>query len=171
MTDAVVSSAVSPGLLAGHVVIVRIRRLLIVSLVAGFTYSALTVGTAGGCAGGYDGNGGYVDGAGQSTDALPMCMELTLRPSPLVFIAIGLIVLLSLGRVLKTVDERVALRTLDRAAAGIAVLVVVAIVVSYVWLRLIPLHELLSSGSWTVLSPFPFGTIDVSTDPIQNLSG
>jgi len=171
VTDAVVSTAASPGLLAGHAVIARIRRLLIVTVIAGFAYGTFTAAGAAGCAGGYDGNGGYLDGAGRATDAVPTCMELTLRPSPFVFIAIGLIVVLAIGRVLKATDEQIALRTLDRAATGIVALVVIAIVVSHVWFQLVPLHDLVSSDSWTVISPFPFGTIDVSTEPVPGVSG
>lgn len=160
-----------PGSLPGHAVIARIRRVLILTLIAGFAYGTLTGAGAGSCAGGFDGDGGFVDGEGLPTDMVPMCVQLTLRPSPLVFIAIGLIVLVAIGRVLKAVDERIALRTLDRAAAGIGVLAVVAIVVSHVWFQLIPVHDLLSSGSWAVFSPFPFGMIDVSTEPMTGVSG
>jgi len=144
-------------------VIARIRRVLILTLIAAAAYGALTTAGAGGCLGGYDGEGGFVDGAGQPTGVAPMCVQLTLQPSPLVFIAIASIVLLAIGRVLKAVDQQAALRTLDRAAAGVGVLVVVAIVVSQVWFQFIPFDDLLASGSWTVFGPFPFGTIDMST--------
>jgi len=158
------------GSLPGRAVISRIRRMLAVALVAGFAYTAVTVAVAGGCDGGYDGNGGFVDAAGRSTDLPPTCVQLTLRPTPLVVIAIGLIVMFAIGRVLRAVDERAAVRTLDRAAAGIGILAVVAVVVSHVWFQLVPLDGLMS-GSWTVFSPFPFGTIDVSTEPVRGMSG
>lgn len=170
MSYAVASRAMAPGLLAGHAVIARIRRLLILTLIVGVVYSAVTAASAGGCLGGVDGSGGFIDSQGRPTDVAPMCVQVTLRPSPLVFVAIGLIVLLALGRVLKAVDEQTALRTLDRAAAGIGVLAVVAIVVSHVWFQLVPVQELMA-GSWTVFSPFPFGTIDVTTDPMTGTPG
>ncbi|MFD4958671.1 hypothetical protein [Microbacterium sp. NPDC058389] len=163
-------TATEAGSLPGRAVIARIRRVLVVALVAGFAYTAVTVASAGGCAGGSDGSGGFVDSAGRSTDLPPTCVQLTLRPTPLVVIAIGLIVLFAIGRVLKAVDERAALRTLDRAVAGIGVLAAVAIIVSHVWFQLVPLDDLMS-GSWTVFSPFPFGTIDVSTEPMPGMAG
>lgn len=165
-----VAPAVSGAGLAGHAVIARIRRLLSVALIAGVAYATFTVASHGGCAGGIDGSGGFVDAAGHPTDAAPMCVQLTLKPSPLMYIAIAAIVLLAIGRVLKAAQESTAVRTLDRAAAGIGVLTVVAIVVSQVWFQQIPLHEL-TSGSWSVFSPFPFGFIDVTTEPMAGVAG
>lgn len=162
--------ATATGSLPGRAVIARIRRMLVVALAVGFAYTAVTVASASGCAGGFDGGGGFVDSAGRTTELPPTCVQLTLRPTPLVVIAIGLIVMLAIGRVLTAVDERAALRTLDRATAGIGVLAAVAIVVSHVWFQLVPLDDLMS-GSWTVFSPFPFGTIDVSTEPMPGMSG
>lgn len=93
-----------------------------------------------------------------------MCVKLELRPSILVYVGIGLIVLLAIGRVMKAPDEFVALRILDRAAIAVGVLAVVAAVVSGVWLRIIPIEEF-TGGSWSVFSPFPFGVINVEIMP------
>lgn len=151
--------------LAGVAVIARIRRVLIVAVLAALAYSAVMSGSAGYCPGGFDGNGGFIDSSGQPVDQAPMCVQLELRPSILIYIGIGLIVLLAIGRVMKAPDELVALRILDRAAITVGVLVVVAAVVSVVWFRMIPIHDF-TGGSWSVFSPFPFGVINVEITPM-----
>ncbi len=151
--------------LPGVAIIAEIRRVLITTLVAVFVYSSLMVASRSYCPGGVDGSGGFIDSSGRPTDQAPVCIDLTLRPSPLVYIGIAAIVLITLGRVMKVSDERAPLRALNRAANGIAALVAVAIVVSLVWFFLIPM-EGFTSDSWTVFSPFPFGNIDVTTTPM-----
>lgn len=151
--------------LPGVAIIAEIRRVLITAMVAIFVYSTLMVASRSYCPGGVDGSGDFIDSAGQPTDQAPVCIDLMLRPSPLVYIGIAAIVLITLGRVMKASDERAALRALNRAAIGIAALVAVAIIVSLVWFFLIPM-EGFTSGSWTVISPFPFGSIDVTTTPL-----
>ncbi|KKX99782.1 hypothetical protein [Microbacterium sp. Ag1] len=151
--------------LPGVQVIARIRRLLILAVIAALVYPTLMVPSRVTCPGGIDGNGGFFDGSGRPVDEAPLCIQLTLGPSPLVYVGIAAIVLITLGRVMKASDERAALRALNRAAIGIAALVAVAIVVSHVWFFLIPM-EGFTSGSWTVFSPFPFGNIDVTTTPM-----
>jgi hypothetical protein len=86
-------------------------------------------------------------------------------PSPLVFLAIALILLFALGRVMKASDESVGLRILDRSASGVVLLVIVAIVVSQVWFRMIPLEDFVA-GTAPVFSPFPFGFIEVTNTPM-----
>jgi hypothetical protein len=119
VTDTVALPAMSPGMLAGHAVIARIRRVLIVALIAGIVYGTFTLASSGGCAGGYDGAGGFVDGAGQPTDVAPVCMDLTLRPSPFTFLAIGAIVLLAIGRVREpSTSRRPCARSIVRRSAS-----------------------------------------------------
>lgn len=158
------SSAARTGL-TDVAVIARIRRILIVAVIAALVYPTLMVGSSGYCPGGVDGNGGFIDASGRPIDEALPCVQLTLGPNPLVFVGIALIVLLALGRVMRAPDETAALRTLDRAAIGVAVLVVAAVVISVVWFRMIPI-ERFSSGSWSVFSPFPFGSIDVEITPM-----
>ncbi len=66
---------------------------------------------------------------------------------------------------MKAADERAALRTLEWTLRGVGLLVVVAIVVSHVWFALIPIEQF-TGNSWTVFSPFPFGSIDVEVTPM-----
>lgn len=151
--------------LAGVAVIARIRRVLIVAVIAAMVYPIFMVATIGYCPGGVDGNGGFIDASGRPVDEAPTCVQLTLGPNPLVYVGIALIVLLAIGRVMRASDEPAALRTLDRAAIGVGVLVAAAVIVSVVWFSLIPLDQF-SSGSWSVFSPFPFGLINVEDTPM-----
>jgi hypothetical protein len=151
--------------LPGAAVIAKIRRVVIVALIAALVYPTLMVASRGYCPGGTDGSGGFIDSSGRPVDEAPQCVQLTLGPSPLIYVGIAVIVLLALGRVMKASDETVALQTLNRASIGVAVLVGLAIVVSHFWFFMIPMEEF-TSGSWTVFSPFPFGSIDVTTTPM-----
>lgn len=160
-TPATVAGSGLPGI----AIIAEIRRVLILAVIAALVYPTLMVASRSYCPGGIDGSGGFIDASGQPTGEAPVCIDLKLSPSPLVYIAIAAIVLLALGRVMKASDERSALKTLNRASIGVAALVVLAIVVSHVWFFLIPM-EGFTSGSWTVFSPFPFGNIDVTTTPM-----
>lgn len=141
--------------------VARLRRVLIVALIGAALYPAFMSGSRGTCAGGVEADGGFIDSAGRPLDDAPPCIQLNLVASPLVYLGIGLIVLFAINRVIKAVDEEAALRTLDRAAIGVAALVFLAIFVSQVWFRLIPIADFMS-GSFSVLSPFPFGFIEVT---------
>ena len=96
--------------LPGAVVIAAIRRALLWSLITAFLYPVFMTASKGICPGGVDANGGFIDSAGQPVDEAPQCIQLTLAPSPLVYIAIAVILLLALGRVIKATDERAALQ-------------------------------------------------------------
>jgi energy-converting hydrogenase Eha subunit E len=152
--------------LPGAAVVARIRRVLVVSLIAGLVYPLFMSGSRGRCAGGVDAPDGFTDTVAGSVGEATRCIVLTLGPSPLVYLGIVVIVLVALGRVIGASDERSALKILDRTMVGVGVLVVVAIVVSQVWLHMIPLEEFMA-GSASVFSPFPFGFIDVANDPIS----
>jgi hypothetical protein len=147
-------------------VIAGIRRMLIWTIIAGLVYSTFMSGSKGLCPGGVDANGGFIDADGRSVDQAPLCVQLNLRPSVFVYVGIALIVLIALGRVAKAADERAALRTMEVAIQGAGLLVVVAVAVSLVWFQLIPLDQF-NSDSWSVMSPFPFGVIEVVTDPMS----
>lgn len=133
-----------PRLLDGILVVARVRRLLLVAVVAGFVYSALLTASQGRC---------FEDGR---------CTQLTLQPSPLVVVAIAVLVLVALKRV-QTVagSTEDAVRMLDRTAGVVGILVAVAIVVSHVWFWSIDLGD--GTTGLSVFSPFPFGGIGVTT--------
>lgn len=151
--------------LPGVAVIAQIRRVVIVALIAALLYPTLMVASRGYCPGGFDGSGGFIDASGRPVDEAPLCVQLTLGPNPLVYLGIAMIVLLALGRVMNASDQAAALKTLNRASIGVAVIVGLAIVVSHIWFFMIPMEEF-TSGSWTVFSPFPFGSFDVTTTPM-----
>lgn len=152
--------------LPGVVVVAGIRRTLIWTLIIAVLFPAFMSGSRGYCPGGVDGNGGFIDASGRPVDEAPMCVQLSLGPSPLVHVGIALIVLFAIGRVMKASDERAALRILERAIQGAGLLAVVAIIVSNVWFLMTPI-EGFSSGSWSVFSPFPFGIISVEITPMS----
>ncbi len=47
-------------------------------------------------------------------------------------------------------------------------LVFLVIVVSQVWFRQIPITDFVSGSSFTVFSPFPLGSIEMSITPMTN---
>ena len=154
------------SLLPGAVIIARIRRLLVASIVAGILYSTITHASKSGCPGGVDANGNFIDASGNPTDIPPECVSLTLGPSPVILILMGVIVLWALGRVLRRAEsEAAALRILDRAALAVGILAAVSVVVAQVWFALIPLGGIDGSGSY--IWPFPFGVVDMQTMPME----
>lgn len=145
--------------------IARVRRLIVVAALAAFGYGAFTTGSAGYCPGGVTGDGRFLDADGKATEAVPSCVNLTLQPSGLIYVAIVALVIGALTMVLRrATDERSAIRYLDRAAAVIVILAVVSIVISVVWMRMIPITDW--DGAGTFFSPFPFGSIDVNISPM-----
>jgi hypothetical protein len=151
--------------LPGVAIVAKIRRVLIVAVIAALVFPTLMAASRTYCPGGIDGSGGFIDASGQPTDEAPVCIELALAPSPLVYVGIAAIVLLTLGRVMKANDEAAALQTLNRAVIGIVALVGIGVVVAHVWFSLIPV-EGFTAHSWSIVHPFPFGTIDVTTTPL-----
>lgn len=165
MTNELPDASVKAPMLAGQRLVARIRRVLLTALLAALLYPAFMTASKGSCAGGVDGEGGFIDGTGRPIDQAPLCVQLELRPSPLVYVGLALLVWLALGRAMKESDEAGALKTLDRSALWAGCWVLVAVVVSQVWFWLIPV-DTLTTGSFSVMSPFPFGLIDVSTSPL-----
>ena len=166
MTDARVNLVnAGPAGLPGLPTIAGVRRLLVWVLGAGILYSFFTTASKGTCTGGFTGDGGFVDGAGNLTDTAPACVNLTLQPSGLVYAALGFVVLLTLSTVLRKADtELAAMRLLDRAVIVVAGIAVVSVLVSQVWFWFIPLPDGNEIG--TLLYPWPFATIDVVTTPM-----
>lgn len=152
--------------LPGAEIIARIRRLLVVGLLAAAGYSMFATAGAGYCPGGVDADGGFIDAAGNATDTAPMCITLTLRPSALVFIAVAAIAFGAITLVLRrAVDVPSALRYLDRAAAAIVIITVASVVISQIWFALIPITEWDGTGAF--FYPFPFGSVEMDTQPMS----
>jgi len=135
--------------LPGAVIIARIRRLLVVALVAGVAYTTLMHAQKEQCTG---------------EAGAEHCVSLSFSPSPLIVIGIAVIVLYAISRVLRTaVVAADALRILDRAAIVIAALTVVSLVIGYVWFAVMPIPD--TTNPYLVVFPFPFASGELTTTP------
>jgi len=144
----------------------RTRDLILVAVIAAIGYWVLLAGSIGTCSGGVDAAGHYLDAAGQVTTVAPQCTNATLHGSPLVLVAIGAIVFLAIGRVLRrATDEDSARRMLRRAAVLVLAVAAGSLVISYLWFAFWASPEtLLQRGM--LFAPFPFGAIDIATTPM-----
>lgn len=141
--------------------------MIVVAAFAAFAYYVLMTSSKGFCAGGVAGDGRFIDSAGNVIASAPPCIQLTLRPSGVIFIAIVAIVIGALTLVLRRArSESDAIKYLNRATAAIGILVAASILISHVWFWTIPITEW--SGSGVILFPFPFGSVDVV---ISTMSG
>ena len=148
-------------------IVAHIRRLLVVALASGIAYALFLGASKGYCPGGFDADGGFIDAAGRATTAAPMCVTLTLGPSPIVYAAIAFIVIFAISKVLKKApDGEAAVQILGRATAVIGILIAVSIVIAQVWFALIPVTEWSSSGPYAFYYPFPFGSVDLAIAPM-----
>lgn len=127
MPDALTRPAPAPlAPLHGAAVLHRVRRLLIWALVTGIAYSVL-------------GGAGAAYCPGRSATR---CVSAQLEPSAGVFVGLAVVVIVTLGRVLRTAaDESEAIRRIDRTVVWIVGFVIV----------------------WTVITHVSFATIDLST--------
>lgn len=153
--------------LPGAAVLLRLRRLLISALLITIAYNLVARASRSMCSGGFDGAGGYVDGNGRATAETPECVQLTLEPSFVVFLAIAVTIIAAVTRVLKRAgDTRTANRILARATILISAIAAVSTVISYVWFFLIPIESAFTGG--TIWYPFPFGSVVFDADPMPN---
>jgi hypothetical protein len=147
-------------------IVARIRRLVVLAMVAALGYSALTRASKGYCPGGVNADGKFIDAAGNVTELAPSCVNLTLQPSVFIYVGIFAIVIGALTFVLRRAsDVPAALRYLDRGAAAVVVLAVASVAISQVWFAMIPLTEW--NGAGTFFYPFPFGSVDLIITPMQ----
>ncbi|WJL94670.1 hypothetical protein QSU92_11905 [Microbacterium sp. ET2] len=162
--------AAAPGLtgsFAGRELVVQIRRLLVVTLVTCLVYAGFTRASRSFCPGGFDADGGFIDGNGQPTDLAPECLSLQMGPSPVVFIAVAAIVLLTLGRVIRVADGlESATRMLRRAALAIMIVAGLSLVIAQVWFALLPVAEWDPEAGYFFLFPFPFAGVEVTITPL-----
>ncbi|WP_448003236.1 hypothetical protein [Agromyces bauzanensis] len=151
--------------LPGAAVLLRTRRLLFWALGATFAYAVLGGASRSYCPGGFTGDGGFLDAAGQPTDAAPQCVTLSLQPSGIVFAAVAIIVLAAISRVLRSAaTETAAIRMLDRAAIIIVVVVAAWTLITQVSFATIPLEGW--DGTEPFYFPFTFGNVRVEVTPL-----
>lgn len=153
--------------LPGAVLLRRVRRLIILALVASLVYSTLVTASRGGCPGGYDSDGGFIDANGDPTAVAPSCFYLALGPSPLMFVLFALIGIGALSSALKkSRTEADALRYLDSAAAVIAGITVLSIVVSHIWFWNLPVMDWDGINDLNLIGPFPFAVMTTEVTPM-----
>ena len=155
------SSVEQPGLL-GAPLLRRTRGLVLWALGAGVLYSSL-VGSKGGCPGGFSSDGGYVDGSGNPTEVAPQCVSLTLQPSPAVYLAIVLTVVVALTLAARAPDTRAAMRRLDRGVIAVVGIALLSMAIAIVWFALTPMPTV----PGTVWFPFPFGSGTLNVTPMD----
>lgn len=151
--------------LPGTLVLTRIRRLIIVAVLAAVGYVVLMSASKVYCPGGMNSEGEFVDAMGAVVEVAPSCISLTLRPSVLVYLAIAAIVIGVVTKIIRrATDQHAAFQYIDRGAAAIAILVVASIVVSQVWFAMIPITDW--DGGETFFYPFPIGSVDLVISPM-----
>ena len=141
----------------------RARALVLWALGAAVLYSSL-VASRGSCPGGFSADGGLLDANGDATTVQPQCVQLVLQPSPVVYLAIALTVVIALGRAARAADVEAALLTLNRAAFVAVGIAVVSMLVAILWFQGMPMP----TGSGTVLVPFPFGGGTMTVTPQES---
>jgi len=77
------------GELPGTAVAARIRRLIVVGVLATVAYSFLIVASRGFCPGGAASDSGLTDDAGTLDGTAPTCISITLGPSPVLYVVIA----------------------------------------------------------------------------------
>lgn len=152
--------------LPGREVLVLVRRLIITALIAGVGYSVLSTASQGRCPGGVGADGTFVDRLGNTTEVVPSCITLTLRPNPLIYLVLALVVVWAVTGVAQdSQDEAAALRTLERAGATVIVLAILAVALTMAAFFSISLE----SWDGTSAPPIPgWLVVDVAIVPIQS---
>ncbi len=146
---------------AGPPLLRRARTLILWALGAALVYSMVNA-SKGACPGGF-GTDGFVDASGTPTDTAPQCITLALHPSPVVYLAIALTVIVAFSRAARAVDVETALRRLNRGAIVVVAIVVVSAAVSILWFAATP--QPTTPG--TVFFPFPFGSGTLTVAPLE----
>jgi hypothetical protein len=138
----------------------RARALVLCAVGAAILYSAL-VASKGSCPSGSTTDGGFLDANGNPTTVQPQCVTLGLQPSPVIYLAIALTVIIALSRAAHSANLELALRTMNRGAMVAVAIAVTSMLVAIVWFQLSPMPTV----SGTVLFPFPFGSGTLTVTP------
>lgn len=117
----------------------RSGRLILGAVLVSVAYSVLSTASRGICPGGLTGDGSFLDANGQTTDAAPVCLNLTLRPNWLIYLVVFAIVLIGIVVADRAAPER-ATRVLGVALAAAVVVPLAAAAVGYLWLFGFPLE-------------------------------
>ncbi|UOQ90188.1 hypothetical protein MUN74_04525 [Agromyces endophyticus] len=144
------SQAGSLASVPGATIIRRIRGMIFSALSTGIVYSFVGFASKGAC----------FDAAVDGPEPVSTCVNLTLSPSPLVYLGIAVTVVVAISLVLRPGrTEASALRLIDRA-------VIIMIAATLVWAALAMVSFIALSieppgpgGTFTI--PFTFGVVDV----------
>lgn len=140
--------------LPGATIIGRIRGMLLSALGAALGYSILGTASKRGC----------FDAVSEEAAADSACVNLTLHPSPIVFIAIAVTVIVAITLVLRPGrSEASALRIIDRAVDIIIAGTLAWAALTMVSFFAIPLEPPGPGEPFTI--PFTFGNVDIDITP------
>lgn len=141
----------------------RSRSLVLWALGSGLLYSSL-VASKGQCPGGFSSDGGFLDAEGDPTAVRPQCVQLVLHPSPVIYLALALTVIIALTRAAAAVDVAAAMQTMKRGAIVTVGIAVMAMVIAVLWFQATPIP----ATDGTVIFPFPFGTGTMTVTPQES---
>ncbi|WP_022890379.1 hypothetical protein [Agromyces italicus] len=149
--------------LPGATVIRRIRRMAFAALGTALVYSVIGAATRGGCVGGSTADG-FMEVNGSAADITPTCVQLTLRPSWIVFVAIAVTVIVAITLILRPGrSEASALRIIDRAVAVMIAGTLAWAALTMVSFFAIPLDP--PSPGEPFMIPFTLGQVEVDLTP------
>jgi len=138
------------------------------TILSSLVYAA-TVASKGRCAGGSGADGGHIDAAGNATDAVPLCLNLQLRPNTAVQVAIVLIAIVGLvvARILQR-DAAKALSVLGVTLAVTAIMGIGGFALGHSWFNAVSLEDW--DGSPEFSGQLPVLVVDV-TETITPMGG
>lgn len=140
----------------------RARTLVLWALGAAILYSSLVASKAR-CPGGFSADGGFVDSNGAPTTVAPQCVQLTLQPGPIVYMAIALGVVIALTRAGRAANIDIALRIMKHASFVVVAIALVSMAIAVTWFMAAPVP----TPGGTVVFPFPFGGGTMTLTPME----
>ncbi|MFE6964158.1 hypothetical protein ACFVAJ_03535 [Agromyces sp. NPDC057679] len=156
-------AAAALSTLPGATIIRRIRGMIFSALSTALVYSFVGTASKGGCVGGSP-TDGFMEVNGSPADIAPTCVQLNLRPSAIVFVAIAVTVIVAITLVLRPGrTEASALRVIDRAVVVMIAGTLAFAALTMVSFFAIPLDP--PSPGEPFMIPFTFGHVEVDITP------
>ena len=141
------------------------RTSIVVGLMATIVYWIVTNGSRYFCTGYVTSEGRFLDLMGNPLVTTPVCVELTLQPSPLVPLAATLIVIVALLVAINRTASRRTGIAFRSATVVLGVFPLAAAAVANAWLWLVPLADF-GVRSSSYVSPILVGIIGVEIGPV-----
>ncbi|MGJ8721096.1 MAG: hypothetical protein ACSHW9_04555 [Salinibacterium amurskyense] len=137
--DSMTKVVESDDLSRAKVIVAGTQRLIVTAALATVGYGAFLLAGKGICAGVLNGGGGFLDADRNVVVSVPQCISLTQAPSGIIYLAIAVTTILAIRIVRRRANSVAeATRYIDRAAAGIIILAVASLVISYAWFSPLP---------------------------------